>query len=230
MSGSFKHVTHCIFDMDGLLLDSERVYKQIYQTIVSEHGHSYGGELAYQVLGRPEVIGAELIINHYKLPLTIAQFQHNYHRLQRELFIEVNMMPGAERLLRHLVENNVPIALATSSSKDSFELKTKKLMDVFNLFHHRVLGGSDPDVKKGKPSPDIFLVAASRFPDNPDPLKCLVFEDAPNGVEAALSAGMQVVMVPDPSLPKSFTEKATTVLDSLLDFKPEEFGLPPFKN
>lgn len=74
--------------------DSERVYKQIYQSIVSEHGHSYGGELAYQVLGRPEVVGAELIINHYKLPLTIVQFQDNYHRLQRELFIEVNMMPG----------------------------------------------------------------------------------------------------------------------------------------
>lgn len=82
---------------------------------------------------------------------------------------------GAEKLLRHLVENNVPIALATSSSKDSFELKTKKLMDVFNLFHHRVLGGSDPDVKKGKPSPDIFLVAASRFPDNPDPSKVRFF-------------------------------------------------------
>ena len=82
---------------------------------------------------------------------------------------------GAEKLLRHLVNNSIPIALATSSSKDSFELKTRKLMDVFNLFHHRVLGGSDPDVKKGKPNPDIFLVAASRFPDKPDPSKVRFF-------------------------------------------------------
>lgn len=74
--------------------DSESVYKQIYQAIVSKHGHTYGGDLAYQVLGRPEVVGAELIINHYKLPMTIIQFQDIYHRLQRELFVHVNMMPG----------------------------------------------------------------------------------------------------------------------------------------
>lgn len=76
---------------------------------------------------------------------------------------------GAERLLRHLKANNVPIALATSSSLESYELKTKNWKELFDLFHHRVLGGSDPDVKNGKPSPDIFLVAASRFADNPDP-------------------------------------------------------------
>ena len=78
---------------------------------------------------------------------------------------------GAERLLRHLKENNVPIALATSSSRDSFNLKTKHLTHVFDLFNHKVLGGSDPDVKEGKPNPDIFIVAAKRFPDNPDPSK-----------------------------------------------------------
>jgi hypothetical protein len=58
--------------------------------------------------------------------------------------------------------------------------------------------------------------------------QCLVFEDAPNGVKAARSAGMQVVMVPDPHISKSHCENATQVLESLLDFKPEDFGLPPF--
>lgn len=58
--------------------------------------------------------------------------------------------------------------------------------------------------------------------------QCLVFEDAPNGVQAGVSAGMQTVMVPDSHLPKHFTEKATLVLTSLEDFKPEEFGLPKF--
>lgn len=60
--------------------------------------------------------------------------------------------------------------------------------------------------------------------------QCLVFEDAPNGVQAAVSAGMQVVMVPDSIVPPEKRTLATKVIDSLLEFKPEEFGLPAFEN
>lgn len=60
-------------------------------------------------------------------------------------------------------------------------------------------------------------------------LKVLVIEDAPNGVVAAVSAGMQVVMVPDPNVPEEMRQDATIVLDSLTEFKPEDFGLPSFE-
>lgn len=76
---------------------------------------------------------------------------------------------GAERLVRHLHENNVPICLATSSSKESVEVKTTHHRELFSLFHHKVMGSSDPDVKEGKPAPDIFLVAAKRFPETVKP-------------------------------------------------------------
>jgi hypothetical protein len=83
-------------------------------------------------------------------------------------------MPGAIKLLQNLKSHNIPIALATSSSAESFALKTKHLTETFNLFHHKVFGGSDPEVRQGKPNPDIFLVAAERFPDSPDPSKVLL--------------------------------------------------------
>jgi len=150
--------------------------------------------------------------------------------------------------LQHLKKNNVPIALATSSSQESSDLKTQKWQHIFDLFDHKVYGGSDPEVLHGKPSPDIFLVAAKRFPDNPEPskvcyiflmyfkyflnpihtLQCLVFEDSPNGVRASISAKMQVVMVPDPQIPEHLKKDATLILNSLEDFKPEDFGLPAF--
>lgn len=73
-------------------------------------------------------------------------------------------------------------------------------------------------------------MAAKRFPHMPRPENCLVFEDAPNGCRAAKLAGMQVVMVPDPNVSEKEREDATLVLQSLLNFKPEEFGLPPFSS
>lgn len=78
-------------------------------------------------------------------------------------------LTGAERLLRHFHAEKVPICLATSSSKESVEVKTTNHRELFSLFGHQVMGSSDPDVKEGKPAPDIFLVAAKRFEDRPKP-------------------------------------------------------------
>lgn len=107
-------------------------------------------------------------------------------------------------------------------------MKTDRWRDLFEIFHDKVIGGSDPEVIHGKPEPDIFLTAAKRFSGNPDPSKCLIFEDAPNGVKATLNAEMQVVMIPDSMLPKHYTSEATLVLNNLEDFQPEKFGLPPY--
>jgi len=90
-----------------------------------------------------------------------------------------------------------------------------------------VLSGSDEEVKRGKPAPDVFLTTASRFEESPEPSKCLVFESSLVGMEAALSAGMQVVLVPDPLVSIRASAPATLRLRSLEGFKPQYFGLPP---
>lgn len=80
---------------------------------------------------------------------------------------------GVEKLIRHLDENNVPIGLATSSSKETYDLKVTNHQKFFNLLPYKIWGSSDPAVKRGKPYPDIFLVAADKFPDKPAPEKVL---------------------------------------------------------
>ncbi|XP_065075168.1 probable pseudouridine-5'-phosphatase isoform X1 [Ochlerotatus camptorhynchus] len=229
MAGNFRKVTHCIFDMDGLLLDTENLYTEVTQCIAEPYGKVYTWEIKQTIMGLQREAAAAAIVKALDLPITPEEYVEISTEKINQLMGNCKMMPGAERLIKHLKQNNIPIAVATSSGADSVEVKTEKHQEVFDLFHHKVMGSSDAEVKEGKPAPDIFLVAASRFPDNPKPEQCLVFEDAPNGVTAGVSAGMQVVMVPDPHIEEEQRKHATVVLNSLEEFKPELFGLPAFE-
>ncbi|XP_059622016.1 probable pseudouridine-5'-phosphatase isoform X2 [Phlebotomus argentipes] len=222
-----RKVTHVIFDMDGLLLDTEGIYEGIIGDIAKGFKKTYARETRLKVLGTTEQKTAEIVVNDLKLPCSVGDFRRIFTDMGNQRLGNAPLLRGAEKLVRHLHDNKIPIALATSSSNESVVVKTAKHLELFKLFHHKVMGSSDPDVKSGKPSPDIFLVAAQRFPDNPSPEDCLVFEDAPNGVKAAISAGMQVVMVPDEHITEEQKKGATVVLKSLEDVKLEEFGLPP---
>ncbi|KAI5645750.1 haloacid dehalogenase-like hydrolase domain-containing protein [Phthorimaea operculella] len=226
---SYKHVTHVLFDMDGLILNTEELYSQAFQNILSRYGKNYTFELKMRLMGLQSHETAEMIVKELELPLTPEQFQAECTAQFAKLFPDCQVMPGVQRLIYHLAKKNVPIGLATSSSHESYRLKVgKHHKSLFAQFRYKTFGSSEPEVKNGKPSPDIFIVAASKFPDKPSPEKVLVFEDAVNGVAAARAADMQVVMIPDPRTPKSFTVDATLVLDSMEQFKPELFGLPPY--
>lgn len=122
-------------------------------------------------------------------------------------------------MMQHLV-------LDVANALPTPELKTTQHAALFSLFHHIITGD---EVSKGKPDPELFQRAAAGFSPPPPPGACLVFEDAPSGVQAALRAGMSVVMVPDPQLGPLLREGATEVLGSLEEFVPEAWGLPPFK-
>ncbi|KAH9632005.1 hypothetical protein HF086_016565 [Spodoptera exigua] len=227
---AFNPVTHVLFDMDGLILNTEELYTEAFQNIVSRYGKNYTFDLKLKLMGLQSHETAKMIVSELQLPMSIEEFLEESKKQFELLFPETQLMPGAKQLIEHFHKNNIPIGLATSSSKESYDLKVNKHhLDLFDLFPYKTFGSSDPAVKNGKPHPDIFLVSANKFPAKPKPEQCLVFEDAVNGVKAAKAAGMQVVMVPDPRVPKELTSDATLVINSLLDFQPELFGLPPFQ-
>ncbi|XP_068619510.1 pseudouridine-5'-phosphatase-like isoform X1 [Battus philenor] len=227
---SFIPVTHVLFDMDGLILDTENLYTIAFQNILSRFGKEFTFDIKLKLMGSQAHECAQILITDLDLPMTVEEFIMETKVQFQMLFPDTGLMPGAKRLIEHFHENKVPIGLATSSSEESYHLKVDKHhTQLFSLFPYKTFGSSDPEVKRGKPHPDIFLVAASKFPDTPKPEQCLVFEDAINGVKAAKAAGMQVVMVPDPRIEKSLTKEATLVIESLEEFQPQLFGLPPFK-
>lgn len=137
---------------------------------------------------------AALCVSEYNLPITSEEFLKEARDEQLKAFVDCPLMPGVRELLKDLRERNIPMAVATSSVKETYNRKIMANREIFESFHV-IVNGDDPAVKKGKPAPDIFLVAAERLGASPE--ECLAFEDSPNGVRAALSAGMAVVWVPD---------------------------------
>ncbi|WOK92673.1 (DL)-glycerol-3-phosphatase 2 [Canna indica] len=222
-------ITHVIFDMDGLLLDTEPFYTVVQEKILARFGKTFDWSLKAKMMGRKAIESARIFVQECGLEgvLTPEGFLEEREAMLQDLFPTCQILPGVKRLVNHLHTSKIPMCVATGSHKRHFALKTQNHGELFAMMHHVVMG-DDPEVKNGKPSPDIFLAAAKRFEGTVEPSKILVFEDAPTGVAAAKNAGMSVVMVPDARLDLSLQDEADQVLSSLLDFNPAEWGFPPF--
>ena len=212
-----------IFDMDGLLLDTEVLYTRVQEQITAEHGGKpFTMQLKSKMMGQKALDAAKLFVTELGLQdkLTPEAFVAAREVLLDEMFErETALMPGAEALLCRLHESGFPIALATSSHRRHYVLKTSRHRALFDrVFGDRVVTGDE--VSRGKPDKMIFERAAGLLDV---PLEdCVVFEDAVSGVEAAKRGGAGAVMIPDPAFDRDeYTSGADFVWRSL-----DEVDLP----
>ncbi|MDY7004448.1 MAG: HAD-IA family hydrolase [Cyanobacteriota bacterium] len=221
----FPKITHVIYDLDGLLLDTESIHAQVNSEITSRYGKVFDTQTKCKITGRKSIDSAKAIVELLELPVTPEDYLQQRNTLTYQRFPEAKPMPGAVHLTQHLYQKKIPQAVATSSSREPFNLKTKNHQEWFQLFNY-IIVGDDPNLKHGKPAPDIFLIAAEKL--DVSPKNCLVFEDSLAGMEAALAAGMSVVVVPDLDMDKTLFYSAHQILNSLTEFQPQLWQLPPF--
>ena len=201
-----------IFDMDGLLLDSESLLRDCYRRVAAAQGWTVADGVYESLVGLPSAPSQEILRNHVPANVGIAAFGEAV-RIAYAAAIEagIPLKPHAIELASRLKTLGVPRAVATSTVSGLARLKLERggllpLMDVL------VCGD---EVVNGKPAPDIFLLAARRL--RTAPADCLVFEDSPAGVRAALAAGMRVIQVPDLVSPDPGIEhRGVVIAESLL--------------
>jgi pseudouridine-5'-monophosphatase len=178
-----------IFDLDGVLLDTEPLYSRATEVILARHGKTYSSELKRFVMGRSPIDAARWVVGQLNLPMSPEAYVLERVLVLKELLLDCPAVPGAAQLVRALHVRGLRLAVATSSEQQLFEVKTKK-HPWFGCFQCTICG-DDPRLSQLKPAPDIFLLAARTLGISPE--RCLVFEDSPAGVAAARAAAMRVV-------------------------------------
>ncbi|XP_019707881.1 (DL)-glycerol-3-phosphatase 2 isoform X2 [Elaeis guineensis] len=187
-------ITHVIFDFDGTLIGTQPFYTLVQERILSRFGQPYDRSIEAKLMGKKPTESARIFVEETGLAglLTPQDFLDERNAMLTELFPSCQLLPGVKRLVGHLHANGIPMCVATGTHKHNFEVLTQNHGETFAMMHH-VVTGDDPEVKKRKPAPDVFLIALKRFEGNVDPSKVLVFEDAPSGVAAAKNAGVYAV-------------------------------------
>ena len=207
MSGGIDTV---IFDMDGVIFDSEILVLQCWREVAERHGIENVDVACHECLGTNSVVSKGIFLKHYgeKFPYD------EYKQEMAEVFFsraaggKLAKKLGVEELLRYLRKDGFKVGLASSTREALVrkELSEGGLIEYFD----QIIGGDK--VKRSKPEPDIFLEACRRLGAEPE--RCYVIEDSYNGIRAAHAAGMHPIMVPDLMEP---TEEMHTLAEEILE-------------
>jgi HAD superfamily hydrolase (TIGR01509 family) len=184
-----------IFDMDGIIIDSEENWERARLAVVAEFGGTYHADVARDVMGMSPPEWSRYLRDRIGIPLELARIERE---VVRQLIADYQrdrpFYPGAIDVVR-TVSGRWPTALASSSGRDLIDLVIS-LADLGDAFTVTVSGA---EVARGKPAPDVYLKAAELL--GVDPRRCVAIEDSANGIRAGKNAGMRVIAVPNAEFP-----------------------------
>ncbi|XP_021808541.1 bifunctional riboflavin kinase/FMN phosphatase-like [Prunus avium] len=222
---SKKLVSCVILDLDGTLLNTDGIVSDVLRVYLGKYGKQWDGREIKKIVGKTPIEAASAVVEDYELSCTTSELLSEITPMFSNQWCNIKALPGANRLIKHLSGHRVPMALASNSPRENIETKISFHQGWKESFSV-IIGGDE--VRLGKPSPEIFLEVAERL--NVNPSSCLAIEDSLPGVTAGKAAGMEVVAVP--SIPKQahLYTSADEVINSLLDLRPEKWGLPPFQD
>ena len=197
-----------VFDLDGLLLDSEQVWDAAREQLVRERGGRWHDGAQRDMMGMSSPEWSRYMHDELGLPEPPEELNAEVVRRMESLYREhLPVLPGAREAVERLAAR-WPLGLASSSNRELIDLALE-LMGMGRLFRATV---SSEEVARGKPAPDVYLEAARRL--DVDPTRAAAIEDSHNGIRSAKAAGMRVVAIPNPHFPPD--EEALAQADAVL--------------
>ncbi len=201
-----------IFDMDGLMFDTEMVWQKNWHAIADKMGVTLEDSFLMDICGSSGRDMERAVEKHYHVTDAKPIITECINQVHHDLEIEVIEKPGLHEILQWLKENDFKIAVASSSSREIIQRNLIKT----NTLQYIDVYCSGQEVQHGKPAPDLFLKAASLI--NVPIEECYVFEDAYNGVRAGHAANAKTIMIPDRIAPnEEMEQKAYAICSSLLE-------------